>query len=180
MTPPSTLVPGAEETPYLELLADDVDEERAREALARLQGPLIRSLGSRLGAPVFTERDIDGVKAQVVRLSPTAELTYALFESKLAAATDPAGVERAISGDGDGLSDSDLYERATDGLPDEPGAIAFLDLGRLLRLGEASGLAEDTAYATFAADLRKLAAFALTVGTEDDELRTDARLVVDG
>ena len=45
--PEADAVPSASTlTPYLELLADDVDEDRAREALARLQGPIARSLDS--------------------------------------------------------------------------------------------------------------------------------------
>lgn len=179
-TPPSTLAPGAAATPYLELLATDVDEDRVRDALARLQGPLARSLDRDLGAPVFDQEEIGDVRAQVLRLSPTAELTYAIFDDTLAAATDPAGVRRVIEDEGDGLGGSDRYERATEDLGDEPGVVAYLDVGELLRFGENSGLAEDTAYATFASDLRRLEAFALAVATDDDELRTDSRLLVGG
>ena len=129
---------------------------------------------------MFDQEEIGDVRAQVLRLSPTAELTYAIFDDTLAAATDPAGVRRVIEDEGDGLGGSDRYERATEDLGDEPGVVAYLDVGELLRFGENSGLAEDTAYATFASDLRRLEAFALAVATDDDELRTDSRLLVGG
>lgn len=178
--PPATVTPDADATPYLELLATDVDEERARDALARLQGPLARSIDRDLGAPVFDEERIGDVRAQVLRISPTAQLSYAIFDSTLAIATDPAGVRRAVEGGEDALADSERYERAVEGLEDEPGLIAYLDVSELLRFGERSGLAVDTAYATFAPDLRRLEAFALTVATEDGELRADGRLLVEG
>ena len=176
--PPETVAPGEAPTPYLELLASDVDEERVRDALARLQGPLARELGGALGAPVFDEQRIDDVQVQTLRLSPTAVLTYAVFDSMLAMASDPAGVRRAIEGEDDPLADSERYQRATDGLADEPALIAYLDGTELRRYGERSGLAEDAGYAAVAPDLRRLEALALTVETEDDELRADARLLV--
>lgn len=176
--PPETVAPGEALAPYLELLASDVDEERVLEALARLQGPLARELGGALGAPVFDQQRIDDVQVQTLRLSPTAVLTYAVFDSMLAMASDPAGVRRAIEGEDDPLADSERYQRATDGLADEPALIAYLDGTELRRYGERSGLAEDAAYARFAPDLRRLEALALTVETEDDELRADARLLV--
>jgi hypothetical protein len=178
--PPATLAPGAGATPYVELLASEVDEERARDALARLQGPVSRSVDRDLGAPVFSEEELGDVKAQVLRISPTAQLTYAIFDQKLAIASDPAGVRRAVTDDGDGLAASERYERATEDLPDEPGLLAYLDVAELLRFGERSGLAVDPAYATFAPDLRRLEAFALGVETDDDILRADARLLVQG
>ena len=178
--PPETLAPGADAAPYLELLATDVDEEKARDALARLQGPVARSVDRDLGAPVFSQEELGDVRAQVLRISPTAQLTYALFDSRLAIATDPAGVRRAVADDGEGLGDSDLFEEAMNGLADEPGLLAYLDVGELLRFGERSGLAADTAYATFAPDLRMLEAFALTVATDGDVLEGDARLLLAG
>ena len=179
-TPPETLAPGAAATPFLELLAADVDEERTRDALARLQGPLSRSVDPDLGAPVFDQQKFGDVEAQVVRVSPNAQVTYALFDSKLAIASDPAGVRRAIENEGDGLEGSERYERAIGDLPDEPGLLAYLDVEELLRFGENSGLAEDTAYAAFAQDLRRLEAFAVAVGTEDGVLSADARLLIAG
>jgi hypothetical protein len=77
------------------------------------------------------------------------------------------------------LAEADRYERTVEELPDEPAFIAYLDLRGLLAFAEQSGLAEDTDYATFAPDLRKLGSFALATTTEDDVLGVDARLLVD-
>ena len=49
---------------------------------------------------MVSEREVDGLTAQSVRLSPTIELTYAIDGSTLVAATDPAAVEQLASGEG--------------------------------------------------------------------------------
>lgn len=176
--PPEILLPGTSATPYLEFLADDVDVERALGALARLQQPLAEALDSELGAPVFETERVGDVEVRVLRLSPTVEFTYAAFDSMLAVASDPAGVRRVVEASDEGLADGDRYRRATDGLPGEPGLIAYLDLAGLIAYGERSGLAEDPAYAIVAPDLRRLETLALTVSASDEELATDARLIV--
>lgn len=180
--PPATVVPGARSVPYLELLATGVDEERARDALARLQGPLARALDPELGAPVFDDQEIDGVEARVLRVSPTVQLAYAIFDSTLAAATDPQGVRRAITDEGESLAGSERFERAAAGweeLGSEPLLAAYLDLRELLRFGERSGLAADTAYATFAPDLRRLDVLALALSVDDGVLGSDTRLLIE-
>ena len=167
------------QTPYLEFLADDVDEEAAREALARLQGPIAQSFDPELGAPNFQQQKIGDVEAQVLRVSPVAQLIYATIDSKLVIANDPAAVERVAADEGDGLAESDRYEETIDELPDEPAFVAYLDLRGLLAFAERTGLAEDTDYTAFAPDLRRLGSFGITVKRDDDVLAADARLLVD-
>ncbi len=105
-----------------------MDEDRAREALARLQGPIARSLDPELGAPVFEQRRFGDLQAEVLRLSPVAQILYATLDQKLLVANDVAAVEWLAEG-GDGtLADSDRYRETVDGLPDEPALLAYLDL----------------------------------------------------
>ena len=50
--------------PYISLIVDDVDEDRARAALARLQGPIVRAIGTPAGScpvPGFQAVDVAGV-----------------------------------------------------------------------------------------------------------------------
>ncbi len=185
VVPRAPVEPGAEalpsarsQTPYLEFLADDVDEERAREALARLQGPIARAFDPELGAPNFEQRRFGDLEAQVLRVSPVAQIIYVTLDSRLAIANDVAAIESLVAG-GDGLADADRYSETVDGLPDGPALIAYLDLRGLLAFAERSGLAEDTAYGAFAADLRRLGSFGLTVSRGEDTLSVDARLLVD-
>lgn len=175
IVPPQTIAPADNNVPYLEFLGSDVDEEEAREALARLARPLSRSADPDLGSPSLREETFGSIEAQVLQLSPVASFVYATFESTLAVANDTASIERLAAG-GDSLADSDAYGDAVDGLPEDPAFITYLDLGGLLAYAEANGLAESPAYGGLAPDLRLLRTFALTVAEEEDVLSTDAKL----
>jgi Protein of unknown function (DUF3352) len=165
--------------PFIEFIADDVDSERAEEALARLQAPILDALSptGSLEAPAFEQHQVGDVTAHSVRLSGSVDLTYAVAGSTLVVATDRAAVDQVVSGDG-GLDEADRFQAATDGLPGEPSMLGYLDLSGLTALGEQAGLAEDPAYATFASDIANLEALGLTVQSSSQELSTDVRLVV--
>ena len=168
-------------TPFVTMLVDEVDTEQATRALARLQGPIAKALdpGRSRQAPVFDRRQVDGVEAQSLRLSPTVELTYAVVDGRLAMSTDPAGIEQVLGGDS-GLEDSDRFEGATEGLPGDVSALAYLNIGELLQLAEQAGLGADPAYATFSEELRRLEALGVAVRHDDDEIDTELRLTVGG
>lgn len=168
-----------EGVPFVEFVADDVDSERAEEALARLQAPILDALSPTKGleAPGFEQHQVGDFTAHSVRLSGAVDLTYALAGSTLVVATDRAAVEQAVSGEG-GLDQADRFQAATDGFPGEPSMLGYLDLRGLTSLGEQAGLAEDPAYATFAPDIASLEALGLAVESSSSVLSTDARLVV--
>lgn len=173
------LAPAGDPVPFLEFIAADVDEEAAREALARVQAPIAEAADPELGGAGFATRRIGDVEAQVLRLSPVAELIYAFSEGQLVIANDPAAVERLADEPDEGLADAESYERAMGDLPDERALGAYLNLRELLVFAERSGLAEDTAYATFASDLRRLESLGLVVSRDDAVLATDGRLLID-
>jgi Protein of unknown function (DUF3352) len=164
------VVSAALPTPVLAFLASDVDEERARNALARLQKPIVDAIDPEAGlqAPVFDEIEVEGVDARSVRLTPVVNLTYAVFDGMA-----------VITGQG-GLEEGELFERATEGLPGELSLIAYLNLGELIELGEVAGLAEDPTYVSFAREIARLEALALTVRREEDVLATDVRMLIGG
>jgi hypothetical protein len=165
--------------PFLELVADDVDEEAARRALAALQAPLAAAASRDVQAPIFEQQDVEGVEAHSLRLSPTIDLTYAVFDGLAAIATDRQGIAALASDDG-GLDEADRFKAATDELPDEVSLLAYFDLHGLVSIGERMGLAEDPLYATFAGDFRSLEALGLAVSSSEDELATDVRLEIAG
>jgi uncharacterized protein DUF3352 len=165
--------------PVITLIVDDVDEQKARQALAKLQLPIVRALepSRDIQAPSFEVRKIAGVEASVVRLNPAVTLTYALSGGRLIASTAPAGLQRAL--EGGGLDDAELFAKTLSHAPDRPAALVFLDLARLLALAEPAGLAEDPLYATFREDLRKLPALGFSVARDDHGLTADLSLAVE-
>ncbi len=166
-------------TPYLSFVANDIDEEKARHSLAQLQAPIAKALnpGTSLQGPVFDEHDIDGVRASSLKISPTVDLTYALFDGKLVVSTDPQGVRQVKSGD-TSLAGSDAFESATAGFPEALSALLYLNVSDLIRLAEQEGLAADPSYALFADEIRKLQGFGLAVQRGEDTIDTEARLTV--
>lgn len=164
--------------PYLALLASGVDAERAQRDLAELQRPLAAAIDPRSGqTPVFETREISGVQAQSLRLSRVVDLTYAAFDDQFIVGSSPLAVERTRA-PGETLAESEPYEEATDGFPDEPSLLLYLDFENLLALGERLFLAEDPAYARVATDLRAGRAAALAVTREEQRLTTNVRVGV--
>ena len=87
--------------PFASLIVEDVDEEEAGKALARLQRPLLRAAGS--GAeggtvPRFIETEVDGTIVRSVELSPVVNLSYALFDGNLVVEHEPAGCRAGALG----------------------------------------------------------------------------------
>ena len=176
-TPPSAGSLAGSETPFLLFLGKGVDEKRAGTALAGLEAPLAKALSSGSQAPTFRKHRVGGVTAHSLPLSNTVDLTYAIVESALVIATDPAGVQQVASG-GDRLGDEDLYGQATGGLPGSVSMLGYVNLRDVVALAERAGLAQDPAYTTFAAEIHKLEALGLGVQSSASQLATDLRLVV--
>jgi hypothetical protein len=165
--------------PFASLIVEGVDEDAASEALARLQQPLLRSVGvSGRQIPSFEETEVDGVTVNSVTLSPTVELAYATFDGMLVISTSPAGIERVRS-DGDTLADSDEYEEVTDRLPDDVSALVFLNLDELFAQVTRTGLVEDPSFADLTVLFDNAASMGLAVQGEDDEIRSKLSLTVD-
>jgi hypothetical protein len=173
---PETIQAGQSDVPYLEFIADDVDEEAAADALARLQSELAKSVDPNIANPVFREETFGDVTAQVLQRSPADVLAYAIFEGMLVVADDLAPIERLDSDSDSGLAGAEGYESAVEGLSEEPSFIGYLDLSGLVATAERLGAGAEGPFATFAEDLRSLQTFAITVGTEEDVLSSDARL----
>jgi hypothetical protein len=157
--------------PYLTAVFDDVDEDRARAEMAALQAPLIAAFGpDRTGqAPSFDSSKLGDTVMHSVRLSPTLDLAYAIFDAKLVVATNPAGVRAAVEGDDD-LSSSEGYRASTSGASSGVSALVFLNLEGLVKRAEALGLPQIVR--GFGEDVAKLKAIGLTVKGEDDRLET--------
>jgi hypothetical protein len=166
--------------PFASLIVDDVDEDEAAEALAVLQKPLLSSLrgGGRGQVPSFTESDVDGVTVRSIQLSPTVNLSYALFDGRLVISTDPAGVEQ-VRADADSLADSEPFERVDDHLPDEVSALVFLNLDELFGQVTRTDLVEDPFFANLSVLFDNASALGLAVNGEGDRVSTDLFLALD-
>ena len=155
--PPSLPVPAASSPPASTRTRPARPSPRSRARSPR------RSTRAAVQAPVVRRAADRGRRgAAACSVSPTVELTYAVFDGLAAIATDPAGSRRSPAARAGSTRPSSTTS-ATEGFGDELSLLAYLDLGGLVALGEQLGLAEDPVYATFAADFRSLDALGLAV-----------------
>jgi hypothetical protein len=111
-------------------------------------------------------------------VSPTVNLSYAVFDGKLVISTNPAGVAQVRAGEG-GLSGSDSFEASIDQLPDQVSALVFLNLDELTGLAERAGLVEDPLYASLSDDISRITSLGLAVNGGDDQLKSELFLATD-
>jgi hypothetical protein len=163
--------------PYASLIVEGVDEKKATDALAALQRPLLRAVGTGSQVPSFQSKDVNGVDVHSVQVSPNVDLSYAVFDGKLVISTQPQGIEQVRSG-GDNLADSGAFEDATNRLPDQVSALVFLNLDEVFGLAQKAGLATDPLYASLSEDISRIGSLGLAVTGSDDELRTELFLAI--
>ena len=164
--------------PYASLIVDGVDEKKAGDALASLQRPLLRAVGTGgPQVPQFQTREIDGVAVHSVQISPTVDLSYAIFDGKLVVSTQPEGISQVRSS-GDNLAGTAAYQAATDQLPDRVSALVFLNLDEVLGLAQQAGLAEDPLFASLSEDISHVESLGLAVRGSDEELQSQLFLAI--
>jgi hypothetical protein len=166
-----------EAVPYASLIVEGVDEQRASTALTALQQPVLRAIATGSRLPSFRTEEVGGVAVHSVQVSPSLDLSYAVFDGKLVISTQPEGIEQVRSG-GDGLAQSGAYEDATDPLPDRVSALVFLNLDEVFGLAQLAGLATDPLYASLSEDIARVGSLGLAVRGSDSELRTDLFLAI--
>jgi uncharacterized protein DUF3352 len=163
--------------PYASLIVDDVDENKALDALGALQGPLVQSIGRGGQVPSFQTKNVNGVDVHSVQVSPNVDLSYALFDRKLVISTQPQGIAQVVSG-GEDLAGSDAYKDATDPLPDRVSALVFLNLDEVFGLAQRAGLATDPLYASLSQDISRIGSLGLAVIGSNSELRSQLFLAI--
>jgi hypothetical protein len=167
--------------PTLAVVAKTPDEKRIREALAKLQLPLARlfappSTGAGQ-APTFQDRDIGGVDAFQLRLTPTVELDYAVFDGKLVIATSLAGIRR-IKEHKQSLTDDAAFQSVLSSRPSTVTSLVFLDFGQLLSLSERTGLGQDPAYLAVRDDLHRVRAVGVATSAGKDETTAEITIAL--
>jgi uncharacterized protein DUF3352 len=159
-------------TPTLAVVAKTQNEKRTRLALARLQVPLAQLVAvptTGAGqAPTFQNRQVAGVDAFQLRLTPTIELDYAVFDGKLVVATSLGGIAR-IKQHKQSLSDDAAFQSVLGSRPSTVTSLVFLDFGQLLALGERSGLGQDPGYQAVRNDLHPVRAVGTTSTAGKDQ-----------
>jgi hypothetical protein len=164
--------------PYVTMIFDGVDEQRANDAVLSLQAPLIGAVNPATTgqAPTLSQRKIGGVTVHSINLSPAVDLTYAVSGGRLVIASAPRGVEQAHDGSDD-LASQDSYRTVASPASDGTSALLFLNLQGLVQLAAPRGLAGIVS--SFRQDLAKMKALGVSVKSSEDRLETKAFLEID-
>jgi hypothetical protein len=164
--------------PYVTMIFDGVDEQKAKDAVVSLQAPLIGAVNPATTgqAPTLSQRKIGGVAVQSISLSPAVDLTYAVSGGRLVIASAPRGVEQALDGSDD-LASQDSYRTVAAPASDGTSALLFLNLQGLVQLAAPRGLAGIVS--SFRQDLAKMKALGVSVKSSEDRLETKAFLEID-
>lgn len=161
--------------PVLTLKARTADPPGTEDALARSQAPLAQRLtdsspsaASGTGAPMqgtvpaFEPATIGGLPAHTLRVTPELAPSYAVAGGSVVLSTAPAGLEPPRGT----LAAAEGFETTIGPVPDRAESLGFVDLRRLLALGEQTGLTAIPGLATARDDLRRVGAAGIVV-TQD-------------
>ena len=152
--------------PALVLVARTRNEAQIRTELASAQAPLEQlftptSSSGPGKVPVFNDRTVDGVTAHQLQLANGFELDYAVFRGLVVISTSLDGVA-AIAARSHPLAADPGFRYALGARPARITALVYLDVGRLLTLGEQTGLTSSATYRLLRSDLTRVTAMGLS------------------
>ena len=152
--------------PALVLVARTRNEAQIRTELASAQAPLEQLFTPTSSSgpgkiPVFNDRTVDGVTAHQLQLANGFELDYAVFRGLVVISTSLDGVA-AIAARSHPLAADPGFRYALGARPARITALVYLDVGRLLTLGEQTGLTSSATYRLLRSDLTRVTAMGLS------------------
>lgn len=115
---------------------------------------------------------LDGLPAAVRKT-----LSSAVWDGKVAVSTSPKGIA-AVKGGGRKLTDTENWQKAVGNHPQSLSSLLFLDFTRLLKLGEATGLGDSSAYQAAKADLQRVQAIGASTTGNDSESTAEISLLI--
>jgi hypothetical protein len=122
--------------------------------------------------PAAAQKALDALPAAVRKT-----LSSAVFDGKVAVSTDPKGIA-AVKAKGERLTDTANWRKAVGNHPDLLGSLLFLDFTRLLKLGEATGLGDSSAYQAAKGDLTRVQAIGASTTGNDSESTAEISLLI--
>jgi hypothetical protein len=122
--------------------------------------------------PAAARKALDALPASVRKT-----LSSAVFDGKVAVSTDPKGIA-AVKAKGQGLTDTENWQKAVGNHPESLSSLLFLDFTRLLKLGEATGLGDSSAYRAAKDDLARVRAIGASTTGNDSESTAEISLLL--
>jgi hypothetical protein len=162
------------QAPLLTLVVHNVKSAEAATMIERLQ-PLIAKLLERPAEgqiPIFQPREIAGVNAVTLTITPSVELTFAVFDGNAVVSTGPEGI-RALKSRRSKIANNSFFETGTKDRLDRVTSVLFLDLEQFFAIGEQAGLRGAPSFRAFRSALSRVSAIsAVTSGTPSTKTAT--------
>ena len=115
---------------------------------------------------------------RAARRGAQAAVASAVWDGKVAVATDRQGDRRRQARDGKHLTDTRQLAMSVGNHPDLLSSLLFLDFSRLLTLGEETGLSASSAYRSAKADLQKVRAIGASTSGNSSESTAEISLLI--
>jgi hypothetical protein len=167
--------------PSLTIVARSAHPAQANQQLASLQIPLAQLFSAPAQSagqtPVFNDRQVAGVTAHQLSLSPGLELDYAVFKRLVVISTSLDGIA-AIASPRHSIADEQEFASALSGRPGRVGSLLFLDFSQLLSLGEQTGITQGGRIAALLPDLQRIHAVGLSTTSGEDDSTAELTLQI--
>jgi Protein of unknown function (DUF3352) len=154
------------DTPVVTLAARSADPARTREVLARVQAPLAAALGA--GNGQFESRTVAGTPAFTLPVTPELQPSWAVEQDTAIVSTAESGLAQLRSAER-GIAQARALRAVTGGEVGRVEALVFLDLRKLLALGERTGLTVGPGFSAVRDDLRQVRSAGVAVRREEDD-----------
>jgi hypothetical protein len=152
-------------SPTLVIVARTTHAAQVRTELAQLEVPLAQLFtppSSGPGkVPVFNDRAVAGITVHQLALSGGLELDYAVFHGLVVISTSLQGVS-AVAQRSHALSSDPGFRFVLGSRPSRVTSLVYLDFGRLLALGQQTGLTSSPRFRALLGDLEKVTAIGLS------------------
>jgi hypothetical protein len=122
--------------------------------------------------PAGAQKALDGLPAAVRKT-----LSSAVWDGKVAVSTSPKGIA-AVKAKRQRLTDTENWRKTVGNHADSLSSLLFLDFTRLLKLGEATGLGDSSAYQAAKDDLGKVQAVGASTIGNDSESTAEISLLI--
>ena len=171
--------PGA--TPALLIVSRVRNAPAARAELASLESP-VSALFSPSGAnaiqvPELADRQIGPATAHELQLGPGLQVDYAVFNSLFVLSTSVAALD-SVAQRSHALADDGAYQATLSDRPDQVSSLVFGDVGRLLALGEQTGLTTGAHTRELLPDLSRIRAVGVSSTSQGADTTTELSLEI--
>jgi Protein of unknown function (DUF3352) len=155
---------GRNRSPELIVVTRTSNTSSTAAELANLEVPLSElfpapSSGSGQ-VPEFNQRQVDGITAHQLSMTPGLELDYAVFHGLVVISTSLQGIG-AVATHVRSLADERPYRATLGSHPQRVTSLVFLDFSQLLNLAEQTGLFRGARYKALRPDLERVRAIGL-------------------